>query len=56
MRLLAAVLSALCVGLALPAQSSTRQRGVTAEDYFAFTFAAEAITILLVTEDFTGGA
>ena len=41
MRRIAAVLTLLCVGLALPAQSPSPRRGVTAEDYLGFTFAAD---------------
>ncbi|HUQ84182.1 MAG TPA: hypothetical protein VM076_23730, partial [Gemmatimonadaceae bacterium] len=44
MRRLAAVLpglAVLCVGRVLPAQTPSPRRGVTAEDYFGFTFAAD---------------
>ena len=41
MRRIAAVLTLLCVGLALQAQSPSPRRGVTAEDYLGFTFAGD---------------
>ena len=41
MRRAAFVLTALCLGFDVAAQAPPSRRGVTAEDYFGFTFAAD---------------